>query len=140
LPAPKVRRSGSGSPAASAAAGHRSQTSITGAEIPLPRRWLKAMICPLTSTKRRASAAPHPYGVPERQSAPRPETTTRVVPRAAANLALGRRRSAHQRIRRGFRCSGLMKRTYSRMDKDARRNMARLIKVSKGTRSDIRIG
>ena len=117
-------------------------------EIPAPRRAVESDdLSSYIEAKRLARATPTPPAalVPSPSSTPRAEDDDARRDRiAAANLASARASGIDQRIRRG---SFQLQRVgfddaefiFYGWDKDARRNMARLIEVSKGANSDIRI-
>ena len=117
-------------------------------EIAAPRRSVESDdLSSYIEAKRRARATPTPPAAP----APSPPSTPKAEDDdarrdriAAANLASARASGNDQRIRRG---SFQLQRVgfddaefiFYGWDKDAHRNMARLIEVSKGANSDIRI-
>lgn len=117
-------------------------------EIPAPRRSVESDdLSSYIEAKRRARATstPAPASAPSASSTPKAEDDDARRDRiAAANLASARASGNDQRIRRG---SFQLQRVgyddaefiFYGWDKDARRNMARLIEVSKGANSDIRI-
>ena len=110
----------------------------------MPRRSVESDDLSSYIEAKRRARAPTPSAAPL-PSAPKAEDDDVRRDRiAAANLASARASGNDQRIRRG---SFQLQRVgfddaefiFYGWDKDARRNMARLIEVSKGTNSDIRI-